>query len=312
MSAAVPFIGHDEVVRLLDFRVLVDRLRTAFLTPPLAPSRMAMPLDDKDATLLIMPVSRPGGLAGVKLATVHPALSDRPGGAVRSLCVAIDAATGEPLAMMDGNAVTHRRTAATSVLAAMTLARPDPETILVIGTGHIAAALCTCYAALMAPRRLLVWGRRPERALALADQLTGQGIAVEPATDLHAAVREADIVSAATLSRQPLIRGVDVRPGTHVDLVGGFTPAMREADDRLIGEAILVADGDGALDTAGDLAGPIARGIIDRGEVRLLADILAGRRPGRGEAGEITLFKSVGHALEDLVAMEMIVEGMAR
>jgi len=188
----------------------------------------------------------------------------------------------------------------------------DPETILVIGTGHIAAALCTCYAALMAPRRLLVWGRRPERALALADQLTGQGIAVEPATDLHAAVREADIVSAATLSRQPLIRGVDVRPGTHVDLVGGFTPAMREADDRLIGEAILVADGDGALDTAGDLAGPIARGIIDRGEVRLLADILAGRRPGRGEAGEITLFKSVGHALEDLVAMEMIVEGMAR
>ena len=312
MSRALPFIDAEAVMRWLDYGALVARLEQAFVAPPIAPERLVMPLDDRDAALLLMPVARPGGLAGVKLVTVHPALADRPGGAVRALCLAIDAATGEPLAVIDGNAVTHRRTAATSVLAARTLARADARTVLVVGTGQIARALCECYAALLAPRRLMVWGRRPEAALDLVRDLAGQGIAVEPAHDLAAAVAQADIVSAATLSQIPLIHGADVRPGTHVDLVGGFTPAMREADDRLVRSAVLVADGTGAIDTAGDLATPIARGIIGRDAVRLLADVLAGRCPGRTGAGDITLFKSVGHALEDLVAMEMIVEGMGR
>lgn len=310
MNDHVPFIGPDEAARLLDHGVLVERLRDAFLAPPIAPSRLAVPLDDGDSTMLVMPVARPGGLAGVKLVTVHPALSDRPEGAVRALCVAIEAATGAPLAIIDGNSVTHRRTAATSVLAARALARADADSILVVGAGHVAQALCECYSALMAPRRLLVWARRPDAAAALTWRLAGQGIAAAPVADLRAAVREADIVSAATLARQPLILGADVRPGTHVDLVGGFTPAMREADDDLIGKAVLVADGIGALDTAGDLAGPIERGVVDRRDIRLLADVLADPRRGRRDAEDITLFKSVGHALEDLAAMELIVEGM--
>uniref|UniRef100_UPI000496418A hypothetical protein n=1 Tax=Rhizorhabdus wittichii TaxID=160791 RepID=UPI000496418A len=107
MNDHVPFIGPDEAARLLDHGVLVERLRDAFLAPPIAPSRLAVPLDDGDSTMLVMPVARPGGLAGVKLVTVHPTLSDRPEGAVRALCVAIEAATGAPLAIIDGNSVTH-------------------------------------------------------------------------------------------------------------------------------------------------------------------------------------------------------------
>jgi len=305
--SSIPYLDAATVDRLLPWSALVDTLRAAFITPPIAPPRMAISYGAQgDQHLLVMPAVNPGGLIGVKLVTVHPALAARPGGAVRALYVALDAATGEPRALIDGPALTERRTAAASVLAAQTLARPGASVLLVVGTGQVAHALCRCYAEVVRPQRIMVWGRRSEAADAMAAHLQAEGVSVQPVRDLGEAVRAADIVSVATLSTTPLIRGTDVRPGTHIDLVGGFTPSMREADDALAARALIVADGPGALETAGDLTQPITAGLVDRATVKLLDDILAGRTEGRRSDDEITLFKSVGLALEDLAAAELL------
>lgn len=304
---AIPFADAVSVNRLLAFPALVDALRDAFLNPPIAPERTVITFGENvDQHFLVMPAVNPRGLIGVKLATVHPALAARPGGAVRALYVALDAATGDPRAIIDGPALTERRTAAASVLAARTLARPDASTLLVVGTGQVGHALCRCYTAVLKPERILVWGRRPEAADVMARQLSGEGIAVQVAADLDAAVGQADIVSVATLSGEPLVRSASVRPGTHIDLVGGFTPTMREADDAVMARARVVADGPGALDTAGDLVQPIEAGTLRREDIALLPDVLAGRAKGRAGADDVTVFKSVGLALEDLAAAELL------
>lgn len=305
--SSIPYLDAATVDRLLPWSALVDALRGAFITPPIAPPRMAISYGTQsDQHFLVMPAVNPGGLIGVKLVTVHPALAARPGGAVRALYVALDAATGEPRALIDGPALTERRTAAASVLAAQRLARPGASVLLVVGTGQVAHALCRCYAEVVRPQRIMVWGRRSEAADAMAAHLQAEKVSVQPVRDLGEAVRAADIVSVATLSTTPLIRGTDVRPGTHIDLVGGFTPSMREADDALVARALIVADGPGALETAGDLTQPIAAGLVDRATVKLFDDILAGRTEGRRNDDEITLFKSVGLALEDLAAAELL------
>ncbi|WP_374596699.1 ornithine cyclodeaminase family protein [Sphingosinicella sp.] len=309
--SSIPYLDAATVNRLLAWPALIDALRAAFIAPPIAPPRTAISYGEHgDRHFLVMPAVNPEGLIGVKLVSVHPALAARPGGAVRGLYVALDAATGEPRALIDGPALTERRTAAASVLAARTLARalvePAASVLLVAGTGQVAHALCRCYAEVVRPQRIMVWGRRSEAAEALAARLAAEGISAEPVRDLGEAVRAADIVSVATLSTAPLIRGADVRPGTHIDLVGGFTPSMREADDALAARAVIVADGPGALETAGDLTQPIAAGLVDRATVKLLDDILAGRAEGRRNDDEITLFKSVGLALEDLAAAELL------
>lgn len=305
--SSIPYLDAATVDRLLPWSALVDALQAAFITPPIAPARMAISYGEQgDQHFLVMPAVNPGGLIGVKLVTVHPALAARPGGAVRGLYVALDAATGEPRALIGGPALTERRTAAASVLAAQTLARPGASVLLVAGTGQVAHALCRCYAEVIRPQRIMVWGRRSEAADAMAAHLQAEGVSVQPVRDLAEAVRAAEIVSVATLSTTPLIRGADVRPGTHIDLVGGFTPSMREADDALAARAVIVADGPGALDTAGDLTQPIGAGLVDRATVKLFDDILAGRTEGRRSDDEITLFKSVGLALEDLTAAELL------
>ncbi len=308
--SSIPYLDAATVDRLLAWPALIDALRAAFIAPPIAPPRTAISYGEQgDQHFLVMPAVNPHSLIGVKLVSVHPALAARPGGAVRALYVALDAATGEPRALIDGPALTERRTAAASVLAALALARPGASVLLVAGTGQVARALCRCYAEVVRPQRIMVWGRRGEAAEALAARLGAEGITVQPVRDLGQAVRAADIVSVATLSTTPLIRGADVRPGTHIDLVGGFTPSMREADDALAARAVIVADGPGALETAGDLAQPIAAGLVNRSAVSLLDDILAGRAEGRRSADDVTMFKSVGLALEDLAAAELLLAG---
>lgn len=303
-GAALPQVTASQVDEALDYPSLVARLRSAFLDPPTCPPRTSLALE-AGGSLLVMPAARPSGLAGVKVVTVHPGLTDRPGGAVRAFYLALDATSGTPLGLVDGHALTVRRTAAASVLAASALARADARRLLIVGAGAVAAELAHAYAALRPIEAITVWARRTEAAKQLAAELADKGLPVVAAHDLDTAVAHADIVSAATLSRLPLIRSMAVRDGTHVDLVGGFTAAMREADDALVARARVVADGAPALEEAGDLAGPIASGALDPSRVTLLADALRGydRRPG-----DVTLFKSVGLALEDLAAAELLFE----
>lgn len=309
-KAAVPLADEETVERLLDYPSLIDSIRAAFIDPPTTPPRLAIPIPDTEdqpgGTVLVMPSLRPAGLLGVKIITIHPGLSTRPGGATRAIYVAVDAKSGELKGLIDGHALTIRRTAATSVLAAQTMARPNPQKVLVIGTGAVANSLARAYAEIFRPSQLLIWGRQESKAQALATGLSDDGIDARSTTELLKALGSADIVTAATLTREPIVLGRDLRPGTHVDLVGGFTREMREADDDLISRAIVVVDVENTLMESGDLAQPLENGLIRTEWIATLREVLIGVRPARQASSDITVFKSAGHALEDLAAAELL------
>jgi ornithine cyclodeaminase len=214
--------------------------------------------------------------------------------------------------MIDGGELTARRTAATSALAAQYLARRDAKSLLIVGTGRVARQLARYHVALRpALTSVRVWGRSQDHAASMAEELRGRGIDARVASNLAVAAAESDIISAATLAAQPLIYGEWIRPGTHVDLVGGYTPGMREADDALIEKArVFVDTREGAMHEAGDIASPIVNGVLQKDAVYDLHDLCRGVQPGRQREDEITVFKSVGAALEDLAAAILIFESV--
>ena len=215
--------------------------------------------------------------------------------------------------MIEGGELTARRTAAASALAARFLARPDASRLLVVGTGRLSRNLALAHSAVRPFRRVEIWGRRPERAAEVAQELRRAGLDAHPAADLARAVREADVVSCATLSATPLVLGDWLRPGTHLDLVGGFTPTMREADDEAIRRASVFVDTRaGAMKEAGDIVVPLGNGTLAPEGIRAdLYDLARGAHRGRVRPDEITLFKSVGAALEDLAAAILVYERFA-
>ena len=263
-----------------------------------------------DGTLLLMPAWQAGAYLGTKICTIFPSNAELGLPAVSAGYLLMDGRTGAVLALIDGGELTAKRTAATSALAARFLARDDATTLLIVGTGRIAGELARCHFALRPHlERILIWGRSAKNAGHLARTLADGGLPAAAAEDLAAAVACADIVSCATLSTDPIVRGEWVRPGTHVDLVGGFTPTMREGDDSLVRAARVFADTRaGALKEAGDLVVPVASGILDPDSVVDLHGLCRHEHPGRQSAREITLFKSVGAALEDLAAAIIVYE----
>ena len=312
-------------MRIIDARTVAATLTPGRLLPALermfrdgctAPVRHHHTLEvpgSADATLLLMPAWRSGEYIGIKLVTIFPGNAERGMPAVSAGYLLMDGKSGAVLAMIDGGELTAKRTAATSALAARFLARTDARTLVLLGTGRIARELARCHVATRSGlERVLIWGRTPARAAALAGELARDGIAATAAGDLATAIASADIVSSATLATEPLVRGDWVCPGTHVDLVGGYTPRMREADDALIRKARVFADTSaGALSEAGDLVVPVARGILDRASVGDLHGLCRGTCPGRHDGAEVTVFKSVGAALEDLAAAILVYESAA-
>lgn len=286
----------------LPWAALADHLHAAFCAGAEVPLRHAHALSAQD-TLLLMPAWNPRLLV-VKLVTVMPAAE----ATVQASVLAMDRHTGEPLALLDGEALTLRRTAATSALAARHLAQPDANRLLVVGGGRLAGWMARAHAALRPGLAIQVWARRPESAQRLATELCAEGLAAQATPDLAAAVRAAHIVSCATTATEPVVLGEWLQPGTHLDLVGGFKPHMREVDDPAVALSRVVVDTyTGAMAEAGDLAQPLARGVISREHIVAdLAELLRGERAGRRDAGDITLFKSVGTALEDLAAAELV------
>jgi ornithine cyclodeaminase len=306
-----------QIERVLDFPALIDALREAFRGDGTVPLRqhLTVPVPGgSDGTLLLMPAWTPARHVGVKIVTVFPDNADLGLPSVYGSYLLLSARTGEPLAMLDGRSLTVRRTAAASALAAGYLAREDARHLVMVGTGALAPNLIAAHAAVRRFDRISLWGRNPERAAALAHRLAGLGLPVRPVADLRAAVDGADIVSCATLSREPLVLGDWLRPGTHLDLVGGFTPAMREADDTAVRRSEVYVDTRaGATHEAGDIVQPLERGVLAAESIRGdLFDLARGTVPGRRTAGEITLFKSVGTALEDLAAAELAYERTLR
>ncbi len=297
----------------LPFDRLIPALRAMFAAgcevPPRQVHEIVAP-DGARLTSLIMPAWLPGRCYGVKTVNIAAgnAALGLPG--LHASYMLFDARTGAPLALIDGDQITARRTAAASALAASWLARPDARHLLVVGAGQVARLLPEAYSAVRPIDRVTVWARSGQQAQALARQLRDGGLAAEASTDLEAAAGAADIVSCATLASAPLIQGRWLRAGSHLDLIGSFTPAMREADDDCFDAAALYVDTEEALVKSGDLLGPLSRGVIRAADLRgTLATLARGQAQGRRSSDERTVFKSVGTALEDLAAAMLVMEG---
>jgi ornithine cyclodeaminase/alanine dehydrogenase-like protein (mu-crystallin family) len=302
-----------EIDAALNFPDLIDALSVAFRGGTIAPARHhhAIAREGADATHLLMPAwtapgAQGGAYLGVKIVNVFPDNGARNLPAVLGTYILQSGETGAPLAAMDGTRLTHWRTAAASALAARFLARADARRLLIVGAGALAPFLARAHAAVRGIEEVTIWNHRAAGAEKLAASLTGQSWRVRVAENLQEAVRAADVISCATLSKAPLIEGAWLRPGQHVDLVGAFNLAMREADDEALRRARIFIDTEAALSEGGDVAVALRSGAIERAHV--VADLGALCRGGAGRTGadEITLFKSVGAALEDLAAALLV------
>src|ERR1700719_3881861 len=258
-------LDASQVPARLGREPLIDALMRAFQEDYQVPHRqhyaVGGPLQPKD-TLLIMPAWRVGGCLGVKLVTVFPSNAGQGESAVHATYALFDATTGLPLAVLDGTDLPRRRTAAASALAARYLAPPDATRLLMVGTGGLAPHIIESHAAVRPISSVRVWGRRMEAAEAVAREFTDRPYAVEAVSDLPAAVGWADIISCATLAETPIVHGAWLRPGQHLDLIGSFTPAMREADDGALARARIYVDSAAALAQSGELLHGFASGVI--------------------------------------------------
>jgi len=280
----------------LPFDRLIPALHAAFAAGADVPARHHHALPS-GATLLLMPAWRPDWM-GVKIVSVHPCNAAAGLPAVHATYLLSSTSTGQPVALLDGDVLTARRTAAASALAASFLARPDASRLLLVGAGRVAALVAPAMRVVRGITDVAVWNPGDARGDTLVTDLRSQGFDARRVPDLDAAIAEADIVSCATLATTPLIHGALLRPGMHLDLIGAFTPAMQEADDAAVARASVWIDTEAALHECGELGS-------DPAVAGTLAMLCQGV-PGRRSADEITLFKSVGTALEDLAAAILV------
>ena len=312
-------VSAEEIDAALSFPVLIEALRQAFSAKLEAPERHhhSVARENETATLLLMPAwtglgERPSYLA-TKLATVFPGNAARGRPSVHATTILLHGETGEPLAAMDGTRLTLWRTAAASALAASYLAREDASRLLMVGAGALAPFLIRAHGAVRPIREVMIWNHNAARAKETLERIgqeqsrtcgrEGEAPLMRLADDLEAAARAADVISCATLSRTPLIRGEWLKEGAHLDLVGAFNLDMREADDEALRRARLFIDTKAALKEGGDVAVALRDGAIEASHVAGdLARLVCGDTQGRSSPGEITAFKSIGAAIEDLAA----------
>ena len=308
-------ITAEEIDRTLTYPALIEALREAFRADIKAPVRHHHTIGN--ATLLLMPAWGGGNqtgesFLGTKIVTVFPDNGKLSKPAVLGSYILMSGATGEPLAVIDGTALTRWRTACASALAASYLAREDASHLVMVGAGALAPYLVRAHASVRPIKRVTLWNRTRGRAVQAAFGLAVGGIETEVTDDLELAVGDADIVSCATLSVTPLVRGKWLKKGAHVDLVGGFTPKMREADDDAIRRARVYVDTRaGATKEAGDIVQPLKSGALKKESIHGdLFELTRGKAKGRTGNMQITLFKSVGTAIEDLAAAMLVWRGL--
>ncbi len=293
-------LAQIEVIAALPYNRLVKALPDRLRQETTSPQRHAHTWPG-DATLLLMPAWT-NTIGGVKIVNITPGNAKRSLPAVAASYIVIDAETGEHLALLDGGELTARRTAAVAAVAADRLAVDEAHKLLLVGSGRIATELAFAYRAVRDIREVEIYSPTHANAEKLAHHLRDNGFAATASNDLEASVRGADIIACATLSSRPLIVGEWLRAGQHVALIGGFTPDMREADDAAMARAKVWVDSAAALSEAGDLSVPLARGVLKVEDIRGTLRDLCGLGAIAGRDEEITLFKSVGDAAQDLAA----------
>lgn len=296
------FIGPEEFRQLTPWGALIDALALAFRTSIHVPHRLHVKIGEA-GSMLVMPAWEAGGLLGLKAVQFFPDNSALGKPAIDGIYMLASANTGEVLAFIDAQELTARRTAAASALASRYLSRPDSQTLLVLGTGRLSFEVISAHSTTRPIRRVLIWGRQIEKARGLSKRVhEALGLESQSVSDLPVAIAEADIISTVTSASSPVLAGKYLRPGTHVDLIGGFTPGMREADDSVMSGASIYVDTEAALQEAGDLIDPLQSGVITRATIRgNLLSLCRGHEAKRNN-NEITVFKSVGVSLEDLAA----------
>jgi alanine dehydrogenase len=298
-------LDDNDTRNALPFPGLIEALRAMFKSGCEAPPRhhhdVAVP-GEPNGTLLLMPAWLPGRYMGLKQVSVFPGNATRGLPSIFGSYLLSSAVTGELLAIIDGGELTARRTAAASALAGSYLARRDASVMLMTGTGRLSANLIEAHKAVRPLEKVFIWGRDQAKAAQIARYAETLGLEAIATGDLEGAARQADIISCATLSTEPLIRGDWLKPGAHLDLVGAFKPSMRETDDQCVIRSTRFVDTRaGALTEGGDLVQPISAGLITADSIAAdLAELTRGSHPGRTSDTEITLFKSVGASLEDL------------
>ncbi|MFJ3955877.1 ornithine cyclodeaminase family protein [Streptomyces sp. Je 1-4] len=311
-------LGRSQVEALLDLDALIDALASAMTDLSAgrasAPDRVAALVPERDGFLAAMPGFVPSaGVLMSKLVSVFPHNGGTPVPTHQALIVAFDPHTGEPTALLDGTAITAARTAAGSALSARLLAREDASVLAVLGTGAQARSHAQAMCRVRPIRQIRVAGRDRAKATALADELSAAlQVPVEAAATYAEALDGADIAAAATHAVDPVIRRSWLTPGVHVTSVG-FNPAGREVDDATVAEALVCVESRQAALApfpagSNDLLSPLRDGIIKEGHVHAeLGELLAGSSPGRSSEEQITLYKSVGVAVQDAAAAALVV-----
>ena len=261
------------------------------------------PAVNKNSTLLLMPAWNPGKDAGVKIVTVSPENGRFDLPSINGTYIYFDAINGTLKAILEAKSLTSKRTAASSALASSYLSREDSNSLLMIGTGALSVNLIKAHASVRPIENVFVWGRNFEKAQAICDQLSNESFTSTAIKTIKEKISEVSIISSATLSETPLILGKYLQPGQHIDLVGAFKKDMREADNNTISKASVFVDTFGGLKESGDILIPLQEGIIQESHIKAdLFELCSNTKKGRVSSEEITVFKSVGHALEDLAA----------
>ncbi len=307
-------LSNEQLLALLDYPSLIQALEQAFQAEITVPMRhhhdYPNPSAGLDSTLLLMPAWDDGQFVGLKIVTISPNNSVHQLPSIQGSYTLFDLPTGRSILEMDAKVLTNLRTAATSALASQYLSRPDSKHLLIIGTGSLAPFLVAAHASNRPIDKVSVWGRTEQKAQRVLDTLDGNSYDLQVVSNLEEAIQTADIISAATMSVEPLIYGKWLKPGQHLDLVGSYKSDMREADDEVIRRSTLFVDTfQGATKESGDLAIPIKTGVCRLEDIQAdLFGLCGGQHQGRTIEEEITFFKSVGHALEDLAAAKLAYE----
>ena len=307
------YYSGDDINNCLNFPALIKALDQGFTGSYTIPTRMHInydnSVDNNQNTMLLMPAIEHDGYAGVKIINVAPANGTRNLPTIQGVYYLLDASNGEPKALMDAKTLTNWRTAAASALAATYLASPTANSLLLVGTGSLAPFIIDAYTSIRPIEKLMIYGRNKAKAELLAKQkasLIKEVIVVE---NLQDAATQVDIISVATLSKTPLIMGSWLRPGQHLDLIGSYRTDMRETDNEALTRSRIYVDSlKSAPIECGDLFIPLRDGVISSDDIQGdLFQLCRDEVQGRKDENEITIFKSVGHALEDLVAAKLVV-----
>lgn len=307
-------LNAKQVQDALTFPTLINALKEAFCSDITVPMRhhhdMDNPNASRETTLLLMPAWQAGDKAGVKMVTVAPDNAQRKLPSIQGIYLLMDLHTGTPEIMMDAPTLTTNRTAAASALAASFLAPKNANHLFMVGTGALSPQLIRAHHAVRPITHVTVWGRSKEKAQAVIDQVRDLNLTFDTTDSIKLGAKNADIISVATLSQTPLIKGEWLHDGQHVDLVGAYRPDMREADDDVVKRCdIFVDHRPGATKETGDIKIPLENGVISLDDLNAdLFELSNGSHKGRVNDKQITLFKSVGHALEDLAAAKLVAQ----